>query len=311
MITTYDVRWALRRAAPGLRRQRRRRRPGVDRGRPAARPRDRDAPSPRPASCGGSSTGPTCSSRSPRRRRACRPSRSARRGHQRQRHADLLPRALPRGDGGVPRRARAGPRRRPRPVASPRRSPPSSSAGSTPRSTSGSTSSAPTEASRAARQGRDRQRPARLPGATSRSSAPTAGRRWPPPGPSRSGRCGPRPASRTRRTTTRCTSSSSSRRGVVNTMPEATLDAVADHGVDPRRHGPRRTTPTASRLPATTLAAIGIDYDDVVEVLEDEAVEKFEISWNELLDVDEGRARAARRRPAASERDRQHRRRRR
>ena len=41
MITTYDIRWARRRAAPGLRRLRRRRRPGVDRGRPAAGPRHR------------------------------------------------------------------------------------------------------------------------------------------------------------------------------------------------------------------------------------------------------------------------------
>ena len=32
------------------------------------------------------------------------------------------------------------------------------------------------------------------------------------------------------------------------------------------------------------LAAIGIDYDDVVQVLEDEGVEKFEASWKELLE---------------------------
>ena len=31
------------------------------------------------------------------------------------------------------------------------------------------------------------------------------------------------------------------------------------------------------------LADIGIDVDDVVRVLEDEAVEKFETSWNDLL----------------------------
>ena len=54
----------LRRAAAGLRRHRRRRRPGVDRGRPAAGPRHRHAPSPRPRRCGGWSTGRTCSSRS-------------------------------------------------------------------------------------------------------------------------------------------------------------------------------------------------------------------------------------------------------
>ena len=31
------------------------------------------------------------------------------------------------------------------------------------------------------------------------------------------------------------------------------------------------------------LAAAGIDYDDVVQVLEDEGVEKFETAWNDLL----------------------------
>ena len=41
------------------------------------------------------------------------------RGHQRQRHADLRPRALPRGDGRLPRRARAGQGRRRRPVDDP------------------------------------------------------------------------------------------------------------------------------------------------------------------------------------------------
>ena len=31
------------------------------------------------------------------------------------------------------------------------------------------------------------------------------------------------------------------------------------------------------------LASAGIDMDDVVQVLEDEGVEKFETSWNDLL----------------------------
>ncbi len=60
---------------------------------------------------------------------------------------------------------------------------------------------------RAARQGGDRQRPARLPGLRGglrRRALVRAGRRQ---APSRSGRCGHPPASRTRRTTTRCTSS--------------------------------------------------------------------------------------------------------
>ena len=36
--------------------------------------------------------------------------------------------------------------------------------------------------------------------------------------------------------------------------------------------------------PCQALAAAGIDMDDVVQVLEDEGVEKFETSWNELLE---------------------------
>ena len=33
------------------------------------------------------------------------------------------------------------------------------------------------------------------------------------------------------------------------------------------------------------LKEVGVDYDDVVRVLEDEGVEKFEASWNELLET--------------------------
>jgi transaldolase len=32
------------------------------------------------------------------------------------------------------------------------------------------------------------------------------------------------------------------------------------------------------------LDELGIEYDDVVQVLEDEGIEKFETSWNELID---------------------------
>jgi transaldolase len=68
----------------------------------------------------------------------------------------------------------------------------------------------------------------------------------------------------------------------VNTMPEATLDAVADHGSITgdtiHRYDEARATMAA-------LAEAGIDYDDVVRVLEEEGVAKFEASWNELLDT--------------------------
>jgi transaldolase len=33
-----------------------------------------------------------------------------------------------------------------------------------------------------------------------------------------------------------------------------------------------------------SLASVGIDYDDVVRVLEEEGVEKFMTSWQELTD---------------------------
>ncbi|HEY3199564.1 MAG TPA: transaldolase, partial [Actinomycetes bacterium] len=42
------------------------------------------------------------------------------------------------------------------------------------------------------------------------------------------------------------------------------------------------------------LERIGISYDDVVQVLEDEGVEKFATSWNELFkSVDSERRRLA------------------
>jgi transaldolase len=69
----------------------------------------------------------------------------------------------------------------------------------------------------------------------------------------------------------------------VNTMPEATLKATADHGEfrGDTIHG----TYDASRQVFAALEKLGISYDDVVHVLEVEGVEKFEASWNELLDT--------------------------
>lgn len=67
---------------------------------------------------------------------------------------------------------------------------------------------------------------------------------------------------------------------VVSTMPEATLNAVADHGEVPAS-GIREGYGQAHQALAE-LSALGIDYADVVRVLEDEGVEKFEASWDEL-----------------------------
>ncbi|NUR27272.1 MAG: transaldolase [Catenulispora sp.] len=75
-------------------------------------------------------------------------------------------------------------------------------------------------------------------------------------------------------------------RHVVNTMPEATLDAEADHGkpVEDSIHG----TYEDSKKILADLEAAGVSYDDVVQVLEDEGVDKFEVSWKELLDAVQG-----------------------
>jgi transaldolase len=69
----------------------------------------------------------------------------------------------------------------------------------------------------------------------------------------------------------------------VNTMPEATLRATADHGV--LRGDTIHGTYAESRKLFDNLAALGIGYDDVVQVLEDEGVAKFAASWNELLET--------------------------
>ena len=69
----------------------------------------------------------------------------------------------------------------------------------------------------------------------------------------------------------------------VNTMPESTIRATADHGkvLGDTVHG----TYDASRQVWADLEALGIGYDDVVLVLENEGVSKFEASWIELLDT--------------------------
>jgi transaldolase len=69
----------------------------------------------------------------------------------------------------------------------------------------------------------------------------------------------------------------------VNTMPEATIKATADHGE--LRGDTVHGTYDQSRQVIADLEGLGISYDDVVQVLEDEGVAKFEASWNELLDT--------------------------
>jgi transaldolase len=68
--------------------------------------------------------------------------------------------------------------------------------------------------------------------------------------------------------------------GVVNTMPEATLDAVVDHGAVPADS--IHVTYDAAEKTLADLKAVGIDYDDVMTTLEDDGVAKFDASWDQL-----------------------------
>ena len=68
--------------------------------------------------------------------------------------------------------------------------------------------------------------------------------------------------------------------GVVNTMPEATLRAGADHGEVPADSVRARYDDAQEVL--DRLRALGIDYDDVVQTLEDDGVAKFDASWDQL-----------------------------
>jgi transaldolase len=77
----------------------------------------------------------------------------------------------------------------------------------------------------------------------------------------------------------------------VNTMPEATLDAVSDHG---KISGNAiEGTYEQSRKVIDDLNAIGIGYDDVIEVLEAEGVQKFEDSYAQLAESVQGQLDAA------------------
>jgi transaldolase len=70
---------------------------------------------------------------------------------------------------------------------------------------------------------------------------------------------------------------------LVNTMPEATMEAVFDHGEV------SADTITSnydhSRAVLDELAELGISYDEIVSLLETEGVEKFVASWNDLLET--------------------------
>jgi transaldolase len=68
--------------------------------------------------------------------------------------------------------------------------------------------------------------------------------------------------------------------GIVNTMPEPTIHAFADHGEVPG--DTVRPNYELAHREMVQLAEVGIDLDDVYDTLEREGVEKFAASWNEL-----------------------------
>jgi transaldolase len=68
--------------------------------------------------------------------------------------------------------------------------------------------------------------------------------------------------------------------GVVNTMPEPTLKAVADHGVI--RGDTIRRLYAESQQVMDDLVKVGVDLDDVFAALETDGVSRFQASWQEL-----------------------------
>ena len=69
----------------------------------------------------------------------------------------------------------------------------------------------------------------------------------------------------------------------VNTMPEKTLEAFADHGELQGDQVSGRARDAQEVLDA--VVAVGVDWDEVLQVLESEGVSKFEASWDELVET--------------------------
>lgn len=73
---------------------------------------------------------------------------------------------------------------------------------------------------------------------------------------------------------------------LVNTMPEKTLLAFADHGIV--KGNSIEPSLSAAKDVISQLASVGINLDEVTDLLEKEGVEKFIVSWHELMaSVDE------------------------
>jgi transaldolase len=70
---------------------------------------------------------------------------------------------------------------------------------------------------------------------------------------------------------------------LVNTMPEATMEAVFDHGTV--FADTITQTYEESRSVLARVESLGISYEDVVSLLEIEGVDKFIASWDDLLET--------------------------
>lgn len=68
---------------------------------------------------------------------------------------------------------------------------------------------------------------------------------------------------------------------LVNTMPEKTLMATGDHGVVPKDSITSNLENAKAFL--AQLSEVGVDFSDVTALLETEGVEKFIVSWSELV----------------------------
>ncbi|TDF84191.1 transaldolase [Arthrobacter terricola] len=81
-------------------------------------------------------------------------------------------------------------------------------------------------------------------------------------------------------------------KGIVNTMPEKTLDATFDHGVV--TGDTIAGTYEEAKKVLSALEGLGVSYNDVVAQLETEGLDKFVASWKELLADVEGALASAR-----------------
>ena len=69
---------------------------------------------------------------------------------------------------------------------------------------------------------------------------------------------------------------------LVNTMPEKTMEAVFDHGIVPNNSITEHYSESEAIIAA--VESLGISIHEVTDLLEKEGVEKFVISWNELVE---------------------------